>query len=267
MKRLCILLLAAVFSLVAFQIEAQEPPVEGDPDPCTLAQETVQDEVGPGDTYRNHGQMVRTAASLVTPFLQAGSISLECAGCIISQFARRIPIDEQQVCEGGEQPQEQEQGDIGSDVCEEAQVAAQEAVADGEPYRNHGQMVRTAARALRPEVISAEITEECAGCIISQFARRIPIEEQETCGSDLEPELEACCLADGSCADLSRDECEAQVGSPAGPDTDCTTASCPQPEACCFSDRSCEDRTSDDCEASAGTPQGEGTSCAEASCP
>jgi hypothetical protein len=111
-------------------------------------------------------------------------------------------------------------------VCGEAQVAVQEAVADGEPYRNHGQMVRTAASLVTPFLQAGSISLECAGCIISQFARRIPIEEQESCGSDLEPELEACCLADGSCADLTVDACEVSEGLPQGEGTTCAETSC-----------------------------------------
>jgi hypothetical protein len=61
--------------------------------------------------------------------------------------------------------------------CEEAQVAAQDAVDSGGPYRNHGKLVKTAAQAAN----QFDITEECHDCIVSQFARGIPIGDQEVC--------------------------------------------------------------------------------------
>jgi hypothetical protein len=75
-----------------------------------------------------------------------------------------------------------ESGDVGSPECLEVQIDAQDAVADGFPYRNHGQMVNTAARVTSQAEQAGEITAECASCIVSQFARRIPIDEQELCG-------------------------------------------------------------------------------------
>lgn len=75
-----------------------------------------------------------------------------------------------------------EPGDVGSPECLEVQSVAQAAVADGSPYQNHGQAMRVAARVTSEAQQAGEITAECASCIVSQFARRIPIEEQELCG-------------------------------------------------------------------------------------
>ena len=61
-------------------------------------------------------------------------------------------------------------------------VEAQEAEIDGMPHKNHGKMVSTAAKLVSIYEEEEEITDECASCIINQFARRIPILEQETCG-------------------------------------------------------------------------------------
>jgi hypothetical protein len=63
-------------------------------------------------------------------------------------------------------------------ACEEAQIAVQDEVGneDGN-YRNHGKYVRAAAH----EANQFDITEECHSCIVSQFARNIPIGEQEVC--------------------------------------------------------------------------------------
>jgi hypothetical protein len=68
------------------------------------------------------------------------------------------------------------------DECLAVQLAAQAAVAGGGPYRNHGQLVSTAAHVVSPAEEAGEITEECASCIMNQFARRIPIAEQTSCG-------------------------------------------------------------------------------------
>ena len=75
-------------------------------------------------------------------------------------------------------------GDVGSPECGAVQVEAQEAVEAGAPYWNHGQMVSTAAHVVSEAEESGEITEACASCIMNQFARRIPIEEQESCGPE-----------------------------------------------------------------------------------
>ena len=75
-------------------------------------------------------------------------------------------------------------GDVGSRECRSVQLAAQAAVASGGPYRNHGQLVRTAAHVVDAAVTAGAITEECASCIVSQFARRIPIEDQTPCGEE-----------------------------------------------------------------------------------
>jgi len=72
--------------------------------------------------------------------------------------------------------------DVGTSACGLVQSVAQNAVDYGGPYRNHGRMVRTAARTVSQFVEAAVITEECSSCIVSQFARRIPAEEQESCG-------------------------------------------------------------------------------------
>jgi len=66
---------------------------------CRVAQKAAQDAVTSGGPYKNHGQMVKTAAHAANPFLYEGAISEECHGCIVSQFARRIPIEQQAVCE------------------------------------------------------------------------------------------------------------------------------------------------------------------------
>jgi hypothetical protein len=72
-------------------------------------------------------------------------------------------------------------GDCTQITCGMAQFITQEVVTSGGPYRNHGQMVKTAAHAANPYLYEGVISQECHSCIVSQFARRIPIEEQQSC--------------------------------------------------------------------------------------
>jgi len=105
----------------------------------------------------------------------------------------------------------QEPGDVGSRECRVVQLEGQDAVTAGGPYKNHGQMVRTAANVVSPYEEAMDITEECASCIMNQFARSIPIDEQEACGPDAPflPECEGAtcetfisCNVGGNCGDL-----------------------------------------------------------------
>jgi hypothetical protein len=101
------------------------------------------------------------------------------------------------------------EGDVGSQVCGDVQIEAQEAVIDGMPYANHGQMVKAAANVVSPYLEGEEVTEECSSCIVHQFARRVPIDEQESCGAESpDPECEAAtcetfipCENPGGCGD------------------------------------------------------------------
>jgi hypothetical protein len=101
------------------------------------------------------------------------------------------PCEPTVVCEGGS--------------CEEAQIAAQDAVESGGPYRNHGKLVKTAAKAASPFLKSGAITEECDSCIVNQFARNIPIYEQEVCTDA--PAPTGCCLSAESCEELTEQDC------------------------------------------------------------
>lgn len=74
------------------------------------------------------------------------------------------------------------QGEPGSPECGAAQVDAQFAVLEGAPYRNHGQMTSVAAQVIDAYESLGDITEECSSCVVSQFARRIPVGDQEACG-------------------------------------------------------------------------------------
>ncbi len=83
-----------LFCAVIAQLPAQDPITCGD------LQLLVQDSVGNEDpaVYRNHGKYVSTAAKMVDPYLESGEIDSVCASCIVSQFARSIPVEQQEPC-------------------------------------------------------------------------------------------------------------------------------------------------------------------------
>lgn len=91
------------------------------------------------------------------------------------------------------------QGDVGSRECRIVQLEAQAAAGDPAAYKNHGQWVAAAAQAQDPYVYDGTITEECSSCIMNQFGRGIPIEEQEPCGPDI-PDVPEC--APASCGNF-----------------------------------------------------------------
>jgi hypothetical protein len=87
---------------------------------------------------------------------------------------------------------------VRSAECRRVQLEAQAAVLAGAPYRNHGGMVSTAAKVVSAAVAAGRIDEDCASCIVNQFARNVPIAEQEPCGelgitaNLLGPQVNAC---------------------------------------------------------------------------
>jgi len=114
-----------------------------------------------------------------------------CAALLVSASAAVAKTDAQLSPSGP--------GGVGSVECLRVQAAAQQAVLDGMPYGNHGELVRTAAHVVSAAEAAGTIDSGCAGCIVSQFARRIPIEDQTPCGeesrvvADLRgPEVGAC---------------------------------------------------------------------------
>jgi|GEM_PF-2125299 len=79
--------------------------------------------------------------------------------------------------------------------------------------------------------------------------------------------VQACCLEDGTCQDISTADCTSAGGTSQGPGTDCAGTSCPQPEACCLPNGTCQEIFAADCTGLGGTPQGEGRLCPDVSCP
>ena len=77
----------------------------------------------------------------------------------------------------------------------------------------------------------------------------------------------ACCLADGTCVQLSGAGCVNAGGVYSGDNVPCSSVSCPQPAtgACCRDD-GCVITTQAICTATTGTYQGDNTPCATANC-
>jgi len=69
-----------------------------------------------------------------------------------------------------------------SPECRRVQLAAQAAVQAGGPFKNHGQMVSTVARVVGAAVEAGRIDEDCASCIVQQFAQSVPVANQAPCG-------------------------------------------------------------------------------------
>jgi hypothetical protein len=77
----------------------------------------------------------------------------------------------------------------------------------------------------------------------------------------------ACCLADGSCVQVSEADCLAMVGMYEGDNTLCMDTDCPQPiGACCLMDETCVEVTEDDCLAMGGMYNGDGSLCVDTDC-
>jgi hypothetical protein len=77
-------------------------------------------------------------------------------------------------------------------------------------------------------------------------------------------EVGACCMADGSCAELTQSACEDGGGVFGGGGTLCIDATCTG--SCCMTDGTCTDVSADDCATAGGTFGGIGSDCATTSC-
>lgn len=81
----------------------------------------------------------------------------------------------------------QEPGDVGTVECRAVQTDAQNAVRKLGQVKTHGKLVSTAAKVVSAAQDAGQITEECASCIVSQFARRVTVSEQTPCGPNCPP--------------------------------------------------------------------------------
>jgi subtilisin family serine protease len=89
------------------------------------------------------------------------------------------------------------------------------------------------------------------------------------CGSYCTPPTGACCYGDGSCFEITADDCNLSGGVYGGDFSTCGSVFCPTATgACCYSDGNCNDGLSEsDCFNSGGNYQGDGTSCGTVTCP
>jgi hypothetical protein len=77
----------------------------------------------------------------------------------------------------------------------------------------------------------------------------------------------ACCMPNGSCSQLTQNECTTAGGTFLGNFTVCNAGSCPDMGACCYPDGSCTIDDPTPCEDTGGMYQGDGTTCDSANCP
>jgi integrase len=80
--------------------------------------------------------------------------------------------------------QAQQSGNVGTPPCGGVQQVVQEVVGDENPniYRNHGAYVNAASKIVSQALQSGLITKKCSKCIINQFAHRVPVANQNSCG-------------------------------------------------------------------------------------
>jgi hypothetical protein len=70
------------------------------------------------------------------------------------------------------------------DACGDAQLSVQAQVGDVDSYSNHGQLMKAVAEAANVFLNSGEIDAECHSCIVSQYARRVAVADQTSCGPE-----------------------------------------------------------------------------------
>jgi hypothetical protein len=78
-------------------------------------------------------------------------------------------------------------GDVGSSSCGVVQEAIQLAFPDPSRYKNHGAYVSSVANSVSAAQSANLITSACSGCIVSQFARGVSVEQQQSCGTIVQP--------------------------------------------------------------------------------
>jgi len=135
-------------------------------------------------------------------------------------------------------------GDPGTQACEDAQTACQDAVDAVDPDSNHGAVVSACAQAANPALESGDITEECHSCVVSEKASKKKAgtncgtttfcQPGQVCGTFVECNPDAL----GFCACASTDP--AHVSGQCVDDFSCATAEdcsddpCPAGKTCYF---------------------------------
>lgn len=80
--------------------------------------------------------------------------------------------------------QAQHPGDVGTSQCGGIQYVVQKSVGDEDPkvHQDHNAYVGSVSAIINEALQKRLIAGECSGCIIDQFARRVPIANQTLCG-------------------------------------------------------------------------------------
>lgn len=77
----------------------------------------------------------------------------------------------------------------------------------------------------------------------------------------------ACCLVDGSCVEVTEEECDAMGGMFNGDGVTCMQVTCVQPDgACCLADGSCVELTEEECDDMGGMYNGDFSLCVDVTC-
>lgn len=187
MKR-CIVLTAIGLSFVILsQSQAQTPGDLGTVE-CGEEQLQIQETLEMEGSYKNHGQLVKTAVHAVISARKAKLITGKCAACIFIEFALGIPLTEQKACGPDVESEafEPEACYLPDDICED--MSAEDCIeAEGDP--------------------------QGSGTDCSSVSRSLV-------------ETEACCLIGYVCADLTLEDCNAKRGVPKGFGTSCSPFYC-----------------------------------------
>jgi hypothetical protein len=110
----------------------------------------------------------------------------------------------------------------------------------------------------------------CATMDAAGELRRPEIIPIRTTGPGESGEKGACCFEDGTCAELTEQECADRAGVAFHPDVICAVVQCPpllDEGACCFDDGTCAELTLQDCTDQGGVDFHSGASCAGVQCP
>jgi hypothetical protein len=158
------------------------PPGDTGPDPIVFWQ--IEDTAGISglDIMREN----RTDAQLVTRKVETDRwilLSLiatnQSNGCECLDYLQIQVLSRESPGGGGAGPPP---ADVGTKECRKVQFQAQEAVLLGGPYKNNAELVRTASDVVDLYKKNGEISNKCSSCILHEFRRSIPIEEQDACG-------------------------------------------------------------------------------------
>jgi cysteine-rich repeat protein len=252
MKKICALMVIGLFLGIAPNVFAQ---ADVGTKICRDVQLLAQATAGEEEDWRNHGGRVSAASDVVKPLKKSGVITPECASCIMHQFARKIAIDDQELC--------------GPDrICGDGELDPSEECDDGNNVDGDGCDANCVVEFCGDGILQPDLGEECDdgnndpgdGC--NEFCE---IEEIA---------VGACCpdvpgVLPLECTEVSESDCLTQFnGQYQGDSTECAQVDCgPPPDlgACCLPTGDCFEGPLDLCLSQGGDPN-PGTTCAQVGC-